>query len=200
MLNHILLQSLLILLAVAAILGILAGVGMLLKHEQVLRLNQYFSRWTSTDNMGEQLDRPRWSERFLYKHHRLVGTIMFLGAMIVLYTFLISYNARRISAFISRDYWWLLDAFMGMLLIGSVLSAIIGFIMLSKPSLLRELENSANHWVSTDRILKWFNDTHYSAEQSILRHRKLSGALLIFGSVYILYALGYSIFRGAGQL
>lgn len=199
MLNAILLQAFLIFLGGAALLGILVGAGMLLKHEQVMRLNQYFSRWMSTDKMGEQFDRPRWTERFFYRHHRLVGAGLLIGAMLVLYTFLISYNLRKISAVIARDYWWLLDALVGLLLIGSVLAAIIGIVMLSRPSLLRDLEKSANRWISTDRLLKFFNGMHYSVEQSIFQHRKLAGIFLICGSLYILIILAYFLFRGAGK-
>ncbi len=200
MLNNILLQSFLIFLGGAALLGILVGAGMLLKHEQVIRLNQYFSHWKSTEKFGEHFDRPRSSERFFYRHHRLVGAGLFIGAMLVLYTFLISYNVRKISAVIARDYWWLLDALMGLLLIGSVLAAIIGFVMLSRPSLLRDFENSVNRWISTDRLLTFFNGMHYSVEQSILQHRKVAGACLIFGSIYILIALGYFLLWSAGKL
>ena len=198
MLNSILLQSLLVLLGLAAIVGILVGVGMLLKHGQVVRLNQYLSRWTNTDALAEQLDRPRWSERYFYRHHRLVGASLLIGAAVILNTFLFSYNLRRISNFIKPDYWWLLDALVGMLVIGTVPAAIVGFVMLSKPSLLRDFETSANRWISTDRLLNWINGTHDSVEHSILQHRKLAGVSLIFGSAYILIALGYFLIRGGG--
>lgn len=200
MLNNIPLQSFLIFLGGAAFLGILVGAGMLLKHDQVIRLNNYFSHWKSTEKFGEHFDRPRSTERFFYRHHRLVGTGLFIGSMVVLYTFLISYNLRRISAVIARDYWWLMDALVGLLLIGIVFAAIIGFIMLSKPSLLRDFENLSNRWFSTDSLLKKLNNMHYSAEQTILKHRKLAGILLIIGSIYILIALGYLLLRGAGKL
>ncbi|MCX7171655.1 MAG: hypothetical protein NTY41_15600 [Proteobacteria bacterium] len=88
---------------------------------------------------------------------------------------------------------------MGMLLIGSVPAAIVGFIMLTKPSLLRDLENSANRWISTDGLLKWINNTHYFMENSIVKHRKLAGAALILGSLYVLIALGYILSGKAGR-
>jgi len=198
--NNFLLQPFLIFLGIAAVLGILTGIGMLLKPEHIVRLNQYFSRWTSTDKFSEQFDRPRWSERFFYRHHRLVGASLFIGAVMVLYTFLFSHNLRKISAAIARDYWWLLDALVALLLIGSVLAAIVGLVVLTKPSLLRDFENAANRWISTDSLQHWLNGMHHSVEQSILQHRKLAGALLIFGSFYILVALGYFLFRGAWKL
>ncbi|MBI3523365.1 MAG: hypothetical protein HY066_02365 [Betaproteobacteria bacterium] len=191
LINSVLLQVFLVSLGVAACLGILAGILMLFRHEQLLRLNQYFSRWMSTDKFGEQFDRPRSTERFFYRHHRLVGAALLFGAMVVLYTFLFSYNLRKISIVITRDNWWWLDAVVGMLLIGSVPAAIVGLIMFSRPSLLRDIENSANRWISTDRLLQWFNGMRYSAEQSILQHRRLAGVTLLFGGLYIMTALGF---------
>ncbi|MDD5177391.1 MAG: hypothetical protein PHQ05_13320 [Sterolibacterium sp.] len=199
MFKSILLQSCLGLLVAAAILGVLVGSGMLMGHERLLRLNQYFSRWTSTDKFGDQLDRPRWTERFFYRHHRLVGASLFLGAIIVLNTFLFSYNLRQISVVIPRDYWWLLDALLGLLLIGSVPAAIIGFIIMTKPSLLRDIETAANRWISTDPLLKYLNAMDYSLERNILQRRKMVGVCLIFGSLYILGALGWFLFRSAGK-
>lgn len=200
MLNNILLQSFLVLLGCGAIVGILFGAGMLLKQEQVLRLNQYFSHWVSSEKLETQLDRPHWTERFFYRHHRPVGAGLLIGAMVVLYTFLISYNSRRISAFIAPGYLWLLDALLGLLLIGSVFAAIVGLIVLTRPSLLREIEKSTNRWIVTESLVKWFNGMHYSFEQSTFRHRKLAGVLLIIGSAYVLISLGYFLFRGGWKL
>ncbi len=198
--NSILLQFFLVFLVGGAIVGILFGAGMLLKHEQVLRLNQYFSRWIGAGKIEEQLDRPRWTERFFYRHHRPVGAGLFVGAMVVLYTFLISYNSRTISAVIAPGNRWLLDALLWLLLIGSVVAAIVGFIVLLRPSLLRELEKSTNRWIATKRAAELFNDMHYAFDQSVIRHRKLTGTLLVIGSVYVLIGLGYFLFRGGWKL
>ncbi len=198
--NSILLQFFLVFLGGGAIVGILFGAGMLLKHEQVLRLNQYYSRWIGSEKIEEQLDRPRWTERFFYRHHRPVGAGLFIGAMVVLYTFLISYNSRKISSVISPGYLWLLDALLGLLLIGSVVAAIVGFIVLLRPSLLRELETSTNRWIATKRVEKLFNNMHYAFDQSMVRHRKLTGTLLLIGGAYVLIGLGYFLFRGGWKL
>lgn len=196
-LNEILTQSFLMFLWMGSVIGVFVGVGLLFKPQQILKLNQYSSRWVGAGHFAQMLDRPRWTERYFYRHSRLVGAGIVVGALIVLYTFLFSYNPRTISAFVPRDYWWLSDALTGMILVGGTLSALVGIIVLARPSLLRDIEKSANHWVSTERLLTLFNSMHFSADQSILRHPRLAGVPILLGSLYILVVLGYSLFRGA---
>lgn len=199
-LNDILRQSFLMFLWIGSIAGILVGAGILFKPQQVTQLNQYFSRWVGSEQFGRLMDQPRWTERFFYRHNRVVGAGVSIGALIVLYTFLFSYNPRTISVLVPRDYWWLSDALTGIAVVGGFLSAIVGAIVLARPSLLREIEKSANHWVSTERLVSLFNGMHFSAEQSILRHPRIAGMSILLGSLYIMIVLGYFLFRGAWKL
>lgn len=194
--NDILLQSFLVLLCGGSIVGFLVGAGMLLRPERVVFLNQYFSRWVSADKVEEELDRPRWIERYFYRHHRLVGGFLLIGAIFVLYIFLFVYNTQKISAAIAPGNWWLANALMGLLLVGSVLAALMGIIVLARPSLLRDIEKSTNRWVATEGMAKFLNGMRYSLDRQLLRHRKLAGGFMVIGSLYILTVLGPLLWRG----
>lgn len=193
--NDILLHFFLILLCAGSIVSLLVGAGMLLKPERIAFLNQYFSRWVSADKVEEQLDRPRWIERYFYRHHRLVGSALLIGAIFILYVFLFPYNARKISAAVAPGYWWLVDALMALLLIGIVLAALVGIVVLARPSLLREIEKSTNRWIATEDAAKLLNGMRYSLDQQLLRHRKIAGGFMILGSLYILVVLGPLLWR-----
>lgn len=194
--RDVLLRSFLILLCAGSIAGVLIGAGILLKSERIVFLNQYFSRWISANKIQEQLDRPRWTERFFYRHHRLVGGVLFVGAIFVLYVFLFGSRTRRIYAAITPGNWWLMDALVGALLGGSVLAALVGIIVLAKPSLLREIEKSANRWISTEGVVRFFDGIRNYFDQQILRHRKIAGVFMIIGGLYILIVLGPFLWRG----
>jgi hypothetical protein len=196
LINDFLLRFFLILLCAGSLVGVLVGAGMLLKPERMAFLNQYFSRWVSMDKIGEQLDRPRWTERSFYRHHRLVGAILIIGAIFVLYIFLFRFNVRRISAVTAPGNWELLDALVGMLLVGSVLAALVGIIVLARPSLLRDIEKSINRWIPVEPAVKLFDSMRYSFDQHILRHRKIAGVLMVVGNLGILMALGPFLWRG----
>jgi hypothetical protein len=188
--NQVLLRSFLILLCVGSAAGVLLGVGMLLKPDFVASLNQRLSRWVGTEKIEEHFDRPRWVERMAYRHHRLVGGVLFAGALFILYTFVFTYNVRRISAAIPTGSWRLMDVLVGLLIIGSVVAALVGIIILAKPSLLRDVEKSTNSWVSTDGALTFFNKMRNQPEAQMLRYRKAVGVFFIVGSLYTLFVVG----------
>ena len=196
LLNQIVRHSLVMFLWCGSFVGILIGAGILFRPQKVVQLNQYFSRWVGADKLEMMLDRPHWTERYFYRHNRVVGALVSVGSMGVLYTFLFHYNLRTLSALIPRPYWWLSDALMGMLLVGSVLAALIGVLVFLRPSVLREIEAFANRWISTERLVTTFNGMHYSAEQTIMRHNRIAGISITLGSLYIVVVLGYYLFRG----
>lgn len=198
--NEILLQSFLIFLFGGCVVGILVGAAMLLKPEQLARFNELASRWISTEKFVVRLDRRRRIEPFVYRNNRLTGAAVLVGAVFVLHTFLFRYNLRIISTFIPQNYWWLSDALVAMLLIGGVLAALVGGIMLIKPSLLRNIEASANHWVCTECISTWFNARYHFIERFILSHHRFYGAFILFVSLYVLVVIGDYLFFGEAKL
>lgn len=193
-----LLLSFLIFLGCGAMLGVLVGAGLLLKPERIAALNHYLYRWVGTEKIEQEFDRPRWTERFFYRHHRLTGGIIFTGAMFVLYNMLFSSdNVPAVSVALAPGTWGLVDAAQAMLLVGNVLAALIGIIVLTKPSLLRNTEHWANRWVATDGLLKLFNSMHYSFDHYSFRHRKIVGVLVLIGSLFILIVLVRMLWSGA---
>ncbi|MCK9396329.1 MAG: hypothetical protein M0Q44_12150 [Methylobacter sp.] len=197
-LNQILLQSSLMFFWGGSIVGILVGAAMLLKPEQLMRLNQQVSRWVCTEKIAAQLDCRRRIEPFVYRHHRLIGAAILIGAVFVLHTFLFRYNLRVISTLIPENYWWLSDALVTMLLIGGVLAALVGGIVLTKPSLLRDIETSANRWICTEHVSSWINSKHHFIERFFFRYHRFFGALIMTASLYVLVALRYYLSYGAG--
>ncbi|MBI4293695.1 MAG: hypothetical protein HY661_19635 [Betaproteobacteria bacterium] len=192
---EILLRFLMVILWGGSIVGVLLGVALLLKPEHIATLNQSFSRWVSSDKVADQLDRPRWTERFVYRHHRLVGAFFLIGALCILYVFLFGYNARRISSIFAVGYWGVVDVLVGVMLISSALAALVGLIVLTRPSLLREIEKSSNRWISTEGASKALNATYYNSDGYILRRKKIAGVCMIIGSLYVLIVLSPLLWR-----
>lgn len=193
-LNQILLQSALMFFLGGSIMGILVGAAMLFKPEQLMRLNQQVSRWVCTERIVVRLDCRRRIEPFIYRHHRLTGAAVLIGAVFVSHTFLFRYNLRVISTLIPKDYWWLSDALVAMLLIGSLLAALIGGIVLTKPSLLRDIEASANRWICTEHALSWLNNKRHFIERFLFSYHRFFGTLILAASLYVFVVLRYYLF------
>lgn len=188
--NEIFWQSLVIFLWIGSVLAFAVGVAMLFTPAKARQWNKFFGRWIDTHGLETALDRPRWTERFVYRHHRLVGTLLLAGSFFVIYKFLLRKVGDTIEPMATNDHFGLWQATVAIFVIGGVFGAVLGAIMISKPSLLRELEVASNRWISTEGFLELFNRAHGYLDEVIFSHRKLVGAFLVLASTYIFFRLG----------
>ena len=188
-LRTILLQALLLLFCLGGLCGVVLGIAMLARPEKVVALNSFFSRWLGSQKLREQLDRPRWIERYFYRHHRVSGTVLMLGAAFVLYAFLASPGIRLVSAYLPSGLRELWDALKMLLIVVSAVGLLVGATVIARPSLLRKIEASSNRWVSTEGMSTAMDDMNMSFDQGILRHRKIAGAFMVVGGLYVLLVL-----------
>lgn len=195
-LREVLLHSFLVLLVIGSAVSVFVGAFLLLSPDRARRLNQAMSRWVDTHRFGDALDKPRRVEKFIYRHHRVVGALITVGALYVLNFFLLTPNARNIAAMLNVNRLGLMDSLVSMFVIGSVLATAIGLMMMLKPSILRELEQMANRWISTDIVTRFFNAKHQGADGFILRYGKFFAPLFIVGGGYTFVRIGTLLLNG----
>ncbi|MBI2994814.1 MAG: hypothetical protein HYY48_11675 [Gammaproteobacteria bacterium] len=174
------------------------GAAMTVAPKLVIRLGEVLNRWVSTDEAFHSLDAPRSSERWFYRHHRVCGGLLILGAAYVLYTFAFAFDpaklSRRIVLFHSQSATeWLLNSLSFINIAFSVLAMAIGSVTFLRPSLLKGLEQRANRWYGVDDSLKRL-DVQLKAPDAWFRKRpRLLGLLIVAGSLYIVLSLGLFI-------
>jgi hypothetical protein len=198
--NDIVWLSFLLFIWSGSVAAILIGISMLIAPGKTTEINRYFSRWFSTHKGEEVLDRPRWLERHLYRYHRLVGVALLAGSLFVLHAFLLRPIRQKISSLPINDVLDLLDAGVALFVIGGVVGAIVGGIMLFKPSLLRDIEAASNRWTSSKELMDAFNRTHMMLDPSLSGRRTWIAAILILGGGYVLVRLGTVLLVGKWQL
>lgn len=194
--NEILWRSLVIFLWMGGAVAIAVGLAFLFAPAKVERINRFFARWVDTSRIEAELDRPHWTERFVYRHHRLAGTLLVAGSFFVLYKFLVHPAQKKISMGAAIDLLGLWEAMVALFVICGVLGAAIGMIMLGKPSLLREIEAASNKWISTDKVTQAFNQMHFFFDEGIFSYRKPVGVFLILAGSYIFFRLGMVLLNG----
>jgi len=192
---EVLMHSLLLILWGGSVIGAIVGAGMLFVPTHTFRINEYFSRWVDTTAIAAELDRPRWSERFFYRHHRWTGAGLMLGGAFVLYQYLLAHVMRKVIVFLKGDVYGVVDALSAVVVIGAVLALFIGLILFGRPSLLREVEAAANQWISTERMLLKFNGMNFSFDRYAVVHRKAVGTFLLLGGIYAACLLGKLLLR-----
>ena len=193
-LNDIVSRALLLFLWGGSLIAIIVGFGLLLMPSKMEQVNRQLTRWFDTSRMASELDRPRWLERYIYRHHRFFGTALFAGSVFLVYAFLLRPTKWKIEMLSLGDALGLLDAAVALLVIFGVLGSVVGLVLMTKPSLLRDLEAASNRWISTEEMVKSLNKMHFHIEMQIFTTRTISAAFLIFGGTYVAFRLGMVLF------
>ena len=150
------------------------------------------NKWISTDNFFHSINKPIYKERFFYRNHRIVGTLVIVISVLCLYflTFYVGVetvtdNILRLSD--SNFSKWLNVILYYILLFLISLVIIFGFILVIRPSLLKTFEKWCNHWVDTESSLNLLNSRNDLPDKYLPGNPRLFGLLILFSAVYIVW-------------
>ena len=193
-----LVQSLVIFLMLGSLAGMAVGLLLVLRPQSLQRLSQILNRWVSTRHLEQPLERSINLDPWLYRYRRSSGALTLLGAGYIIYFFTVSMDRVEAISGLAKHFklppalvGGLLDALVLSALLGALFAAFISLFLLLRPSLLREFEQGANHWVSLRRTLKPMEIPRAGVDEFIFQHGRRAGILLVLGSLYILALLTF---------
>lgn len=196
--NTLLLRALVLFLMLGSVAGLFAGVVLVLRPDWLLRVSKRANQWVSTRHLDQSLERAINLDRWFYRYHRVGGALMLAGAVFIIYFFTAGFDKPGILVGLSKIYaappavlGLLLDTFIRVNLMGAVFVLIISLFLLFQPSMLRGLERSANQWYSMRRKLKPLEISRSGVDEYVFRNIRLTGVLLLFGSLYALAGLAF---------
>lgn len=180
---------------VAAILGLL----LLAVPAAVLRAGAVLNRWVSTERVFRKLDSPRSSERMFYRHHRVFGLLLVLGALYLLYSFGVRLDpaelAGKLILFRSRAASeWLFQSLAAVNVIFGSVALVMGTAVFFRPSALKSIEAATNRWFRVDDSFKRLDAQVQGPDLWAARRPRLLGALIVAGGVYVAFSL-YAFIR-----
>ncbi|GAB4303424.1 MAG: hypothetical protein Kow0096_25500 [Thiohalomonadaceae bacterium] len=170
------------------ILALLTGIGLLVAPERLRALARTLDRWYSLRPALGPLDKPHYTERRLYHHHRLVGALFVLGAG---YTLLRLPGVDPQAALgLMPESWG--DALRGLLaantywllLVVNLAALLLGLVVYFRPSLLKRLETRSNQWLSTRQAMKPLDVYHSEWNTRLWSRPRLAGLFVTAGSLY----------------
>lgn len=182
-------------LLVGASAGIVVALLMIRRPDLLDRIGLVANRWVPTHHLHQALDRSIAIERWCYRHHRLLGAAILLGALYIFIYFGVLFDKaeamRHLAALLPPKYSprlldWLLDALVLAGLSGAAVSSYVGALLVARPSLLKGLEDIANQWLSGPRVAGQLDMPRDDVEAFVARHMRPAGWLLLAGSLALL--------------
>lgn len=180
------------------ILGVLiffVGLWILVFPASFLRVGHSLSRWVTTEEYFEYLDKPRYQERLIYKHHRLTGSLIVLGALYTLVMLILNVDIASVSdklPVVINPYWsvWFYSTTYYLLTGANMLAVLVGVVIFARPSMLKGIEQSLNKWVVTEQRLKKLDESHEIALEVLPGNPRLFGLAVTLGGLYIIMSMG----------
>ncbi|KRB84608.1 hypothetical protein [Noviherbaspirillum sp. Root189] len=198
--NDIVWRSFLLLLWGGSVIAVLLGIGLLIAPAQTEKINRYWSRWVDVSRMTRTIGKPQQLERWVYRHHRIVGGLILFGSLYVLNAFLLRTGRLKIERLASMDPFGLVDAVWVFFVIAGVLSAFFGAVIAFKPSILRDLEVALNKSISSKNLFERCNGLYFCIDAYIFQRRKFSAFVLIGCGLYVSVRLGIVLLKGDWKL
>lgn len=184
-----------VLLLGGAVLGLIVGVTLLVDSERVIRWNTRLNRWYSTRQALRPLEQPIDVKRVVYRWHRVVGVLVFAGAIFTLDVLAFSYQTGAlVRAFRGVGNPAILSIFFEtlriILIIGNVAGLLAAVILCFRPSLLKGVEALGDRQYSARATTKPLEVMRYQPDDFVRARPKVVGTLFALGSLYILFSLG----------
>ncbi len=189
-------QTLYPVLVFGASLSLAASVWLLISPTSFGKHRGTLGLWFSLQRALRPLDEPRTVERFLYRHHKVLGVFLIAGSTFALYSQAFHFDYSRLHALLDQGarsgmLAALIDGATRFLFFGNLFAFAIGVVVLLRPSLLKDAEMQANRWVSIRQMMRFLNKPrHLSGEDRLERHGRVIGLFVALASLYVLMAIG----------
>jgi hypothetical protein len=191
-------QSTLVFLVVGSVAGVLVGALLVFSPQRLDVLSRMLNRWISTRNLDKSLERSFSLDPWLYRYRYWTGGTILLGAMFVLFYFIVRLDrAQAIEGLVRHFHYYpsivggLLDALVLSAILGGLCAVFVAMCLIFRPSLLRGFEEGANQWLSLRKALKPMEVPRDNLDRYVQRYARQVGFFLLIGSLYTLVLLVY---------
>ena len=136
----------------------------------------------------KSLETPISIESWFYRHAKLTGALLMLGAAYLFYLLFWQLDYLKLQhslpGLTPLTWEWLLNAFQVFFSLSSIAVFLMGFVVLIRPSLLKPLEESANKWISTRQKMQFMSENVGKADQLLtIFPRQVGMVIIIFSAI-----------------
>ncbi len=187
-----------VLLLGGALLGLAIGAMLIFDSARVIRWNYALNRWYSTRRAMRPLDQPVDTKRVIYRWHRLLGALVFAGALYTLDVLAFRYQTGALVR-VFRDLGrpdvleLVFESLRILLIVGNVAALLAGLVLCFRPSLLKGIEGWGDRQYSGRASTKPLDIMRYQPDDFVRARPRFVGLLLVLGSAYVLIALGLAL-------
>jgi hypothetical protein len=199
LLAQVLASTLVVFLFVGSLLGLVLGLGLVLRSSATLSFIRLMNRWVSTRQALRPLEVPVQLARTA-AGARWFGAVLIVVGAYAAVTLVSSFDVHRVATLFKVDARYSLaglglDVLKWFLVLGSLTAVFTGIMLLFFPSAWRSLEARANRWYSTRNLEVAGDAVYLSLDRLVEAFPRAAGAVILFMSLIAIVASGIILFR-----
>lgn len=168
------------------------GLAFIIAPAYMVNISSKVNYWICTKGFFQNINKPRYQERLIYRNHKLFGLIVIVTSSICLFFLTYFYGLDKVEQtllYIAKSEFekWLFITCYYILIGGLSISIIIGLIIFFRPSLLKKIENTGNKWIETEEALEVFDTNRSLPEHILLDKPRMFGLAIFIGTSYIIW-------------
>lgn len=200
LLSQILVSTVVVFFFVTSLLGLVLGLGLILRASAMLSFILLMNQWISTRQALRPLESPLEVPTTTTRTGRWFGAVLVLVGAYAALILISTFDVQRVAAVFRADSRYsltgvVLDALKWFLVLGGLAAIVTGLMLLFFPNAWRSVEARANRWYST-RNLELAGDTVYlSLDRIVQAFPRPAGAAIFVLSLVAALASGILLFR-----
>jgi uncharacterized membrane protein YciS (DUF1049 family) len=193
MLSEILVDASYTFIIIGTFIALIFGLGLIFAPVITLKFNEKINTRFSMRKATKKIETAIKSEPFFYKHSKVSGAILITGSLFVLYT-LTTFNAYtllpHLPKSISPTAWeWIIESIQIFFYITCSFIFVFGLIVFTRPSLVKNFELAANHWISTRKGFSKMTMDINITNKLVNTYPRLFGSFITILSLIVLFLL-----------
>jgi hypothetical protein len=188
--DQLLLQAVVVFFVVWGLVGAAVGAGLIAFSAPTIRLLGSMNHYVSTRHGLKPLAMPHDIGQSVRRHRRLIGSVFVVAAVYSLYGLVAWFDYAAITTTLDPDgpgmfVGWIVESARWFLMLTSIISFVVGAMLVNFPDALDRLEAHANYWYSGRKLTLGVDTMYMTIDNFVGTFPRSTGAIIVLAAVYV---------------
>lgn len=186
---------------IGGVFSIAVGIGLVGFSSRMFSLFDIMNRWVSFRKASKPMAIQRESWPFVERHRRWFALVFIVASLFSIVNLVSRIDMPRLGILASAKLQvplsyveWMLSSMWWFLLLGSVLTIMVGIALGFFPAAMGKLEKQSGRWYSSRNLAKGADTMHTPLDKLVLKHPRILGAIIVIAALVNVVAVGNHLF------
>lgn len=181
------------------IVGVIAGVGLIVNSASTLRFFDTLNRWVSMRPVSRPLEIPRDTTRAVQRHRRWLAALFIAGGAFATFILATQYDANAARDLLNLKSvhpalaFSIVDGARWILIVGNLAAIGVGILLAFFPAKLAAIEVRGSTWFSERKHTRGADKQHLSLDSWVAAQPRRAGIVITVGSLLMIGAIAFML-------